>query len=237
MDGNVTVPKWVDDWVAPLEIRTWFPYYLAGHDENGSPLYVLEYGNWKFIEALANGKGDAAKVKQDFWKYFQQGVYRMFRDGKANDTQGVGVIFDWNGFSLANYADPIAIELALRQFAALNSIYKVLNYAILINSKSLVTHSANNEPTGFSVKYETSVVHLLLAANFAAENFLRIAKPFIGNILEKCEIFGAQKAKWLPHILKKVSPSQLPHWYGGDEDWKPMLMGGMQIHSAVLTSV
>ena len=128
--------KWVDEWVAPKEIRKWFPYYLSGYDENGSPLYVIEYGNWKFAEALAKGNGGRVNVTNKFWKYFQQGEYRILRDGAANNTQGVGIIFDWNGFSLSNYADPTAIELGLRQFAALNSLYRILNYAILINSKS-----------------------------------------------------------------------------------------------------
>ena len=67
------------------------------------------------------------------------------------------------------------------------------------------------------------------AANFATENFLLLAKPFMGNILEKCEMFGTQKRKWLPHILRKISKSQLPPWYGGEQNWKCALEGGARL--------
>lgn len=126
--------------MAPLEIQKWFPYYLAGHDENGCPLYILEYGKWNFVEALARGEGGPANVKELIWTYLQQFVYRTSRDGNANGTQGLGFIVDWDGFSLTNYADPNAIDLALRQFTAVNDIYQVLNYAIFINSKSNHNH-------------------------------------------------------------------------------------------------
>ena len=77
------------DWVAPLEMRKWFPYYVSGHYRDGSPVYVLEFGRWKFAEALANGKGGPGTVKQVFWKGFQQGMYQMQRDAKDNNNKGM----------------------------------------------------------------------------------------------------------------------------------------------------
>ena len=98
---------------------------------------MIEYGNWKFHEAVEKGEGGPEGVKALFLKYFEQGIYRIIRDGKANNTQGIGCIFDWDGFSLGNYADPTSIELRLRQFSMLQRLYSVVNYAFMVNSKSL----------------------------------------------------------------------------------------------------
>ena len=151
LEGNQTYPDWADDWVAPLEIRKWFPYYVTGHDRDGSPVYVLEFGRWKFAEALANGKGGPAKVKQVVWKAFKQGMYQMQRDAKANNNQGMVALFDWDGLTVANYADRAAVELLLRMFSALNTINKALNYVIMINSKS--EHELNSEKQISTAKF------------------------------------------------------------------------------------
>ena len=58
--------------------------------------------------------------------------------------------------------------------------------------------------------------------NYAAESFLTMAKPFLGDILSKFEICGTQREKWKPKLFQKISPSQLPAKYGGSEDWKPL---------------
>ena len=128
--------NWADSWVAPTEIRKWFPYYHAGYDLEGAPLYVLEFGNWKYVEALADSKeDDGEKMKKSFEKYLEQNLYLLLKAGMANDSQGIAGIMDWDGFSLSNYASVEAIQLALRPMAMLSRLYSVLNYAILINGK------------------------------------------------------------------------------------------------------
>ena len=68
------------------------------------------------------------------FKYFEQGVYRILRDGMGKNEQGVVMIFDWDGFSLANFLDVDTLKLAIRQLAMMDKIYRVLNVAFLINS-------------------------------------------------------------------------------------------------------
>lgn len=117
-------------------MRKWFPYYLTGYGEDGSPVYVSEYGNYKFAEALASsGNTGRERMKDLILKYMQQGTYNFLRHGVANNSQGVVLVIDFNGFSLASYADPIAIQIGLRQMTMLDRIYNVLNYAFLINRK------------------------------------------------------------------------------------------------------
>ena len=61
-----------------------------------------------------------------------------------------------------------------------------------------------------------------VSANFAAENLIRLAKPFIAKLLERSEIYGSKKEKWLPTLARQIPKDQLPPWYGGEESWKPV---------------
>ena len=129
-------PVWVDNWVAPLEIRKWLPYYITGYDEDGIPIYVMEYGKWRYAQALANKNEEGrAQTKKTIAKYLMQVSYRMWRDAIANGGQGIAGIMDWAGFTFANFADPDAIQLALRPFAMMNKFSVYLNYVLLINGK------------------------------------------------------------------------------------------------------
>ena len=134
---KLELPSWMDEWTAPPEIRKWFPFYLAGFDRQGSPVYVSEYGKWKFAEAMTAGAGKYGreKLKQLVLKYLEQGIYTALRHGLANNSQGIVVICDWNGFSVSNLLDSTAVELCLTQMTMLKRINDVLNYAFLINRK------------------------------------------------------------------------------------------------------
>ena len=59
-------------------------------------------------------------------------------------------------------------------------------------------------------------------ANYAAETFINIARPFLGSLLEKYEMYGTRSDKWKQALLRKIPYDQLPARYGGSEDWKPV---------------
>lgn len=61
-------------------------------------------------------------------------------------------------------------------------------------------------------------------ANFAAESFMNLAKPFVGQLLEKFEFYRTRSEKWKPALLRKISQDQLPPKYGGKEGWKPVAL-------------
>ena len=52
-------------------------------------------------------------------------------------------------------------------------------------------------------------------ANYPAHIFVNIVRPFLGTFLEKVEIFGPQRDKWIPNLLKKIPRDALPKYYGG----------------------
>ena len=59
--------------------------------------------------------------------------------------------------------------------------------------------------------------------NFAAETFINLAKPFIGDTLSRHEIYGTRVEKWKHLMLRKFPADQLPPKYGGtNPDWKPL---------------
>lgn len=49
-----------------------------------------------------------------------------------------------------------------------------------------------------------------------------LAKPFLGNFLEKFEIYGTRAEKWKPKILRQIPATQLPPELGGFAAWKPI---------------
>ena len=137
-EQELIFPQWIDEWIAPAEIRKSFPFYLAGYDEEGSPIYVAKYGKWNFTEALASyssGDGGREELKNLVMKYLQQGIYSAWRHGMALNNQGIVVVCDWSGFTVANYLDDTAVEFCLAQMQMLDGIHHVLKHALIINSK------------------------------------------------------------------------------------------------------
>ncbi|CAG7725811.1 unnamed protein product [Allacma fusca] len=62
--------------------------------------------------------------------------------------------------------------------------------------------------------------------NFVAQRFLNLIKPLLGKEFEKFEIYGNNPAKWKSRILKTIPSDQLPSWYGGSSNFKPVMIYG-----------
>ena len=119
--------------------------------------------------------------------------------------------------------------MALRNFIAIVRVYHVLAYGFEINSESLKIAAAVLARA--SSVYTASVervgkfwlIYNSKTANFAAETFTDIARPFLGNVLDKLEIHGTRSEKWKPALFCKIPQDQLPPKYGGNNnDWKPL---------------
>lgn len=66
-----------------------------------SIVYVSEFGKLSYRK-LATKPDDAVN---DFWKYYEQSVLRCEYDAHhRNDSDGVVMLYDFEGFTLANYA-------------------------------------------------------------------------------------------------------------------------------------
>ena len=110
--------------------------------------------------------------------------------------------------------------MALDTFIRLHKLHSVLKYGYLLNGKCAIV----GYPRRIHRAVKTDVLHVVqFPANYAAETFINMARPFIGDILENMEIFGTRPEKWKPLLLKKIPADQAAPKYGGtNKDWKPL---------------
>ena len=60
----------------------------------------MDFGNWNYRDLAREPE---ATIKE-FWKYFEQYVRRVQRDGALKGHQGTVFLLDWDGFHLEEYA-------------------------------------------------------------------------------------------------------------------------------------
>ena len=65
----------------------------------------------EFIRSYEDGPEKAFDL---FMKHLDQNVHRIYRDGMANNTQGIVTIMDYDGFAISNYASPLGVKAGLR---------------------------------------------------------------------------------------------------------------------------
>ena len=65
-----------------------------------------------------------------------------------------------------------------------------------------------------------------IAANYATRIAYEIARPIVGKVMERVEMFGPVKSKYVPVLRRRFPLKSLPPWYGGEETFKPMAVYG-----------
>ena len=66
----------------------------------------------------------------------------------------------------------------------------------------------------------------LCAANFVFTAIWNLIRPVLGRAVYKVDVFGTNRDQWTPRILKIFPKDQLPAWYGGVSDHKPVQVYG-----------
>ena len=98
---------------------------------------------------------------------------------------------------------------------------KFVHTAYFVNSK----YSSQFKQTQF-ISTATVIQNLIQTANYVATGFINIMRPLLGEAFNKVQIFGTNSARWVPLLLKQIPQSQLPQWYGGTKDFKPLKVYG-----------
>ncbi|CAG7821071.1 unnamed protein product, partial [Allacma fusca] len=107
------------------------------------------------------------------------------------------LIMDWDQFSLKQLIHGPTTKFILKHFALFQTLQDKMVYGFFVN------------------------------VNAVASQMLNLARPIIGSIMERVEIYGTQKDQWIPKLLRKIPRDQLPAWYGGNkEDFKPVAIYG-----------
>ena len=118
---------------------------------------IVDFGRWDTRELAHLPENEM----QEFQKYYQQFIHRTSLEGAAKNGQGIALVCDWDGFTLANYALRngdyqfgllhnlssklttilitiffAALKLALASFTAIVKFNQALKYCFMVNSKS-----------------------------------------------------------------------------------------------------
>ncbi|CAG7724492.1 unnamed protein product [Allacma fusca] len=187
-----TSEKTLDKWVPPKNISKLFPYYISGFDFDSRPFFVVEIGKWPFRDFIEKGKDLEVldKYVQQMFYRFEYGGKIYSRPGEENQSDESAGILDWEGFSLVDYAHSPTLKFLLKHFASFQKIQDSHAYGLWIN------------------------------VNAVARSFINLATPVLGNVLERIEIYGTQKSRWIPKVLRRIDKDEIPSWYGGTKDSK-----------------
>jgi hypothetical protein len=107
-------------------------------------------------------------------------------------SEDLAFILDFDGLDLRQAQSPAVIKATIENLKMVQRYYAQVAYGFVVN------------------------------ANPLAYQVINLGKPFIGNFLERTEVFGTNSRIWKPRILKKIPRSQLPPPYGGTQDFKPI---------------
>jgi len=189
----------LENFVPSEDIQEGFPYYMAGYDDENRPIWVIEFGKWDLRSVIEQGQ---KKVDQ-FDMHVYAGIYRLYKSIIASTAPDGGAVSD---FSII-----IDFEgLKFRQIAHVSTAAHLITLFRIFN-ELLVRH-----------------LHLamLINMNYIAERMLNMVRPVLGSAAEKMVIFGSNREKWLPALLRAFPRDQMPEWYGGTKNFLPLQVHG-----------
>jgi len=137
-------------------------------------------------------------TQADLSKYLRQLAYRVRKSRTRHDPKGkTNFILDFEGLSFPQFSDISTIAFILQQATDYSSLLDTaLNKAVLVN------------------------------ANYVTEALVNLVRPIFGRIFANVEIYGTNRAKWLPLMLRHFPQDQLPEYYGGIKGFKPYKIYG-----------
>ncbi|CAG7831689.1 unnamed protein product [Allacma fusca] len=198
LDSHDVVSNFIRDdvkaWEVPASLRDNYVYYWSGFDEEGRPLWILELGKWDIRKIVLSGN----KTVSNFHKFVDKAIFNIINSMDLNSTEPdspsqVAGLIDMDGFDYTQLASVPTVEFILKKFKYLVPvIYKFVSHGYIVNT------------------------------NAYAEILIQLLRPILGSVMERVEIFGTNKLKWLPRLLKAFPRDQLPPWYGGDDTYKPI---------------
>ena len=71
-----------------------------------------------------------------------------------------------------------------------------------------------------------NIYFLFCTVNYVTETLINIVKPVLGSLFARAEIYGNNRAQWLPRVLRHFPRESLPEWYGGYKNFTPIQVIG-----------
>ncbi|CAG7717323.1 unnamed protein product [Allacma fusca] len=183
-------------WEAPRDIRNNFPYSHWGYDFDGRPVWYDEIGKQDFRRIVENGTYPV--LERFFLQSMIPVVKSILAADKLDDEIRHGVfIWDMDGFSMKQFGHVPTAASVIRMARKYNDIpLELVGKAFLIN------------------------------ANYVTKLAIDVARPLVGNLLDRVEVYGSNRNIWLPRLLKTFPIDIVPSWMGGHNDTRPLAIYG-----------
>ncbi|CAG7837343.1 unnamed protein product [Allacma fusca] len=188
----------LDTWEASDEIQRNFPYYLSGYDFDDRPVWIAEAGKYNVRKWVERGGDDL----QNLLKYMFQASIRILKSFAAKDRPGrevrEGVFFgDMDGFDMTQVTHFPTVAFVLNEALTWREFIDLaMGRLIVVN------------------------------ANYPTQLAASIARPIAGKLMERVELFGTNRAKWMAEIRRLLPEESIPTWYGGKSTFKPLEIYG-----------
>jgi hypothetical protein len=194
--------NWMEDiraWKPPQELQEKFPYYFAGYDMEGRPVWFFEMGKYNFRAQVRKGK----EGSDDLEKYLYQGAIIALETSAVKNTSEAGhitqgtIILDMDKFDLAQFTHAPT-------FSFLSHIFRTYSYLLDVLVKRAI----------------------IVNAAFPPEVITKYASGIFGPLVPKFNVYGRSKSKWMPVLKQLIPEKSLPPFYGGSKDFKPLKVYG-----------
>ncbi|CAG7829095.1 unnamed protein product [Allacma fusca] len=189
----------VEDWKAPENISKRFPYYLTGFDFEDRPIWVCEYGKYQWDDLMERNSTELMIVTEKLLRKVVLNVFKSLAQKETPDrtVRQAVLVIDYEGFNMKQmttvFSHPEIIEFIIRKSDEYRDILvAIIGEIVLIN------------------------------ANFAVAKGIDFIRPFVGELLERLTILGANKYKWKAELRRLIPANFIPPWYGGSKDFKPL---------------
>ncbi|CAG7732997.1 unnamed protein product [Allacma fusca] len=176
------------DYEVPAEVKKDFPYYLAGYDFGGAPVWIFQLGRWNLRKYVEKG-GESFEAmdkhgSQILLRFRESG--RISCDHEENTHSGFVSIMDMDGFSMSQVSHPETMMYLVKHFKKFDSVL---------------------QPGDLKMSF-------IINANFLFRRVWDLGKHYLGPAVTSIEIYG-NPGTWKGQLLKHIPQDQLPEIYGG----------------------
>ncbi|CAG7730229.1 unnamed protein product, partial [Allacma fusca] len=120
---------------APAEIKSSFPYYLSGYDEDGAPIWVFELGKWDMRKFAEQG----GKLYDAMDIYGDQMFLNFKKSGLSSPAKQFVGICDMDGFQVRQAGHAKTVQFILSKFVRFEQIVRdgAMKQGWIVNANAL----------------------------------------------------------------------------------------------------
>ncbi|CAG7834527.1 unnamed protein product, partial [Allacma fusca] len=167
----------------PKDVRKIYPYYLSGYDEEGSPIWILELGQWDVRKAVETG-GDLLENTNKWFQQMSLQIHISAYNSSEGENKQVNVIVDLDGFSIQQIGHAPTVQFILSEMQEMEKKAQNgnLKAAFIINANSLFNKFWASGKSVLGVLVNSTKLYVIHTVNFAASNNLTESEIFAYDV-------------------------------------------------------